>query len=306
MILYHMFANRSNVGDWLSARGIQALLNVPVTELLCDDPFVPDTLARIANTGPDDFIIIGGGGLFMDYFEPFWRGFDAISRRARFALWGVGCCHMKRADSRLSANLIGPIAARAVVCAVRDELTRDFLAGFTAADVVPCPTITTVKPPPGGYGLLHVDAYDNVGDEVYELMNQMGAAFATRTGRPFAAINNLIPAGDIRALEATLNLYASADVILTGRLHGCILGVGLGRKVLAVSGDYKVEAFMRTSGLGNYVLGLDQIDQLERRLEHLPEQLASPTFLTAANAANQSVANQIRQCLPGPMLSQRA
>ena len=45
--VYHVYANRSNVGDWLSARGIQALLApLPVTELLCDEPFVPETIER--------------------------------------------------------------------------------------------------------------------------------------------------------------------------------------------------------------------------------------------------------------------
>ena len=44
MTVYHVFANRSNAGDWLSARGIQSLLGpVSVTELLCDEPFVPET-----------------------------------------------------------------------------------------------------------------------------------------------------------------------------------------------------------------------------------------------------------------------
>src|SRR5205823_8029379 len=78
--LYHVFANRSNAGDWLSARGIRSLLDAPaVTELLCDEPFVPETLERLSSAGPGDLIVIGGGGLFMDYFEPFWRGFGPVA-----------------------------------------------------------------------------------------------------------------------------------------------------------------------------------------------------------------------------------
>ena len=52
-MITHVFANRSNVGDWLSAQGIQSLLApTPVRELLCDDPFVPDTLAALADSVP--------------------------------------------------------------------------------------------------------------------------------------------------------------------------------------------------------------------------------------------------------------
>ena len=40
-MIHHVFANRSNIGDWLSARGIQALLGPQrVMEHLCDEPFV--------------------------------------------------------------------------------------------------------------------------------------------------------------------------------------------------------------------------------------------------------------------------
>ena len=40
-MIHHVYANRSNIGDWLSPRGIQRLLSpLLVTEHLCDDPFV--------------------------------------------------------------------------------------------------------------------------------------------------------------------------------------------------------------------------------------------------------------------------
>ena len=70
-MIHHVFANRSNIGDWLSAIGIQALLApCKVTEHLCDQPFVAGTLGELSTAGEGDLIVIGGGGLFMDYFEP--------------------------------------------------------------------------------------------------------------------------------------------------------------------------------------------------------------------------------------------
>ena len=76
-MIYHVYANQSNAGDWLSARGIQALLAPrEVREHLCDEPFVPQTIAALERATEEDFIVIGGGGLFMDYFEPFWKSFQ--------------------------------------------------------------------------------------------------------------------------------------------------------------------------------------------------------------------------------------
>jgi hypothetical protein len=292
--VYHVFANRSNVGDWLAACGIQSLLApLPVTELLCDEPFVPETINCLSQAGPGDLVVIGGGGLFMDYFEPFWRGFAPLAGRLPFCIWGVGCCDMKRAPSRPSMSLLGPVVGRSRLCVVRDELTREQFARHATPRVVPCPTLNVVREAPPGCGVLHVDAFDNVGEEVYELMNAVGAEFAAGTGRPFRAINNLIPAGDERALAATLDLYARADLVLTGRLHGCIVGLAMGRKVLAVSGDHKVEAFMEAADLGDWVLGLSGIGRLSDRLAALPKQSPPARFLEEARRGNRRVAESV-------------
>jgi polysaccharide pyruvyl transferase WcaK-like protein len=293
--VYHVFANRSNVGDWLSARGIQSLLApLAVTELLCDEPFVPETLDRLSEAGPGDLVVIGGGGLFMDYFEPFWRGFSPLAGRVPFCIWGVGCCDMKRVNSRPAASLVGPIAAQSRLCVVRDELTREFLSGDVPALVVPCPTVNVVDSRSPGRGLLHVDSFDNVGEEIYELMNRVGKAFAAHTDRPFRTMNNLIPGDSEPALNKALDRYAGADLIVSSRLHGCVIGLAMGRKVLAVSGDHKVEAFLTAAGLGDWVLDLDQLDSLADRLAALPAQSTPVRFLDHARRANRAVAEQIR------------
>lgn len=73
--IHHVYANRSNAGDWLSARGVQMLLgDVPIEEHLCDEPFVPETLRSLSTLQRTDIVVVGGGGLLMDYFVPFWEG----------------------------------------------------------------------------------------------------------------------------------------------------------------------------------------------------------------------------------------
>ena len=99
-MIYHVYANRSNIGDWVSAKGIQELLSpAAITECFWDGPFVKDTIKRLSKASENDLIVIGGGGLLMDYFEPFWKSFDAIASRIPFCIWGVGYCDLKRTPS---------------------------------------------------------------------------------------------------------------------------------------------------------------------------------------------------------------
>jgi Polysaccharide pyruvyl transferase len=296
-VIHHVFANRSNVGDWLSARAIQKLLGRPVSEHLCDEPFVPETLAHLSLATPDDLIVIGGGGLFMDYFADFWEGFRAIAERVPFAIWGVGCCDMKRQNSRLPAALLEDIVNRSRLCIVRDELTRAVLSGCALPPPVACPTMSLIEPAPPGSGVLHVDAFDNVGEANYEAMETFGQEFATATGRSFHSINNLIPAGSEKSLAAALARYEHADLILTGRLHGCIIGLAMGRKVLAVSGDHKVESFMQAADLGDWVLDLSEVGSVPRRLRDLASQPSPAGFIARTKAQHQQIAAELRSLL---------
>jgi len=296
-MIHHVYANRSNVGDWLSARGIQSLLApLPVQEHLCDEPFVSETLGALRQARPEDIIVIGGGGLFMDYFVPFWDGFREIARRVPFCIWGVGYCDMKLEKSQPPRALLEEIIRLSRLCIVRDELTRRHLQRCHLPPPVPCPTFVAVREPAPapGHCLLHVDHYDNVGPEIYEAMVRAGEEFATRTGRTYRQMNNLIPAGHRGALQKSLDLYAAADLVLTSRLHGCILALAHGRPVFAVSGDHKVESFMEAAGLADWVCDLDEIDVLPQRLNQLPSQTAPTAFVDHARRQNRAVAELVR------------
>ncbi|HMP81818.1 MAG TPA: polysaccharide pyruvyl transferase family protein [Verrucomicrobiota bacterium] len=294
-MIHHVYANQSNVGDWLSAKGIQSLLAPhALKEHFCDEPFVPATLAALNQAGPEDFIVIGGGGLFMDYFVPFWRGFEPIAARVPFVIWGAGACDMKLEKSRPPLELVTDIVRRSRLCIVRDGLTRGLLSGCNLPAPVICPTVAAVRSVGGETKrLLHVDHYDNVGAEVYEKMVSVTEAFAQRTGRICCQTNNLIPAGHNGALQKSLALYAAADLIVTSRLHGCIIGLATGRRVLAVSGDHKVDSFMNAAGLGDWVCGLDDIESLPARLERLHEQRPPVEFIEEGRRQNRAVAERV-------------
>lgn len=305
-MIHLVYANRSNAGDWLSARAIRALLApAEVTEHLCDEPFVAATLARLGAAPPADLAVIGGGGLLMDYFAPFWRGLLALSPPPRFCIWGAGVCAWKHASSQLDSALLAAITRQSLLCVVRDELTREAMsaaAGRVLPPAAPCPSLLAVAPPAApGFGVLHVDHQDLLGVEGCARVDAAVRAFAARTGRPVRTTNNRMPPGDEAALQRILSLYAGADVVVTSRLHGAVLGIAHGCRVAAVAADSKIDAFLGAAGLGEWVLGPAQLGTplLERLLARIDEQrLDGPSgpraVVDAARQSHEAVAGRIR------------
>jgi polysaccharide pyruvyl transferase WcaK-like protein len=151
------------------------------------------------------------------------------------------------------------------------------------------------------HGLLHVDHYDNVGPEIYDRMVTHGQAFAAATGRPYRRTNHVISRGREEELQATLALYERSDLVLSSRLHGCILALAHNCKLLAVSGDYKVEAFMAAAGLGDWVIGLEDVEELPAYFEALERQPSAAKFVKQARQQNSTIAEQVKACLAVPI-----
>src|SRR5688572_15272001 len=109
-MIHHVYANRSNIGHWLSARAIHSTLPpLPIREHRRTEDFVDETVAALADVGRDDVIVIGGGGLFMDYFLPLWRGVRQFVERTNVILWGVGYCDQKERVSHPPAELVSEV-----------------------------------------------------------------------------------------------------------------------------------------------------------------------------------------------------
>ena len=299
-MIYHVFANRTNAGDWLSARGIQQLLGTPVSEHLCDDPFVDATLERLRNATPEDHIVIGGGGLFMDYFGRFWEGLEEIVHRVPTCVWGAGYCDWKRRASRAPGDVLERVLRHTRLCIVRDELTRRHLHRLRLRSPVPCPSMNVLSAPRDtGFGLLHADNYTAVGEELYEATCQVTARFAAASGRPLRRTNNILARPGEEGLADVLSLYAASDIVVSSRLHGCIIAVAMGKKVIAVSGDFKLDAFMAAAGLEKWVCSEATVEQLEVLLATVETQPSVTSFAAAARTQNTRVAAEVRAFLTG-------
>lgn len=300
-MIHHVFANRSNVGDWLSARGIQALLGpVVIQEHLCDEPFVPETLERLSRAGGSDLIVIGGGGLFMDYFEPFWKGFDLIADQVSFCIWGVGLVDLKLEPSRPPVDLIASIVRRSRFCVVRDELTRSILPELPLPPPVPCPSLAAVRSATGpGDGVLHVSNFTTVGAEAHHELRDILLRFAEGSGRRYRETDNRIEPEREDELRDVLARYERSDLVVSSALHGCAIAVAMGRPVIAVSGDRKIESFMEAAGLGEWVLDQRSVAELPRLLAEVASQTPAAGFLERALNDNGAVARRVLELATG-------
>ena len=294
-MIYHIYANRSNVGDWVSAKGIQKLLHpLPITELLCDTPFVEETIDVLSKAAENDLVVIGGGGLFMNYFEPFWRAFASVADKIPFVIWGAGCCDLKNETTLPSSLLMEKIVKKSRLCIVRDAVTRNFLSNCNLPEPIACPAVNYIEPfAQHGNGVLHVNNYTTAGAAAYESMRSAAEEFAEANGIMFRETNNRIERDSEKAMAHVLLHYEKSKIVLSSALHGCIIGVAMGLKVLAVSGDRKIEGFMNAVGLQDWVLNVDELPLVRSRLLELKNQPWPAAAFAEIQNQNRSVAKKV-------------
>lgn len=294
-MIHHVYANRSNAGDWLAATGIQSQLgDQSITEHFCDEPFVEDTILALSKCGPGDLVVIGGGGLFMDYFVPFWEGIQRLLPALRYGIWGVGYCDLKREPSRPSTKLLEEIVSQSQFCYVRDELSRNYLSDCQLPSPMLCPSMNAIRERSDGRGILHVDNYTTAGADVFAAMQLYAEQFAKNTDRAIRRTNNRLERASEKTLQATLDLYASCDIVLSSALHGCLIALAMGKKVLAVSGDWKIESSMAALGMADWVVDIKNVDDLPTRLHDLDTQPSPREAIECARRENRKIGAEVR------------
>ncbi len=235
----------------------------------------------------------------MDYFVPFWEAFRSVAERVPFCIWGIGCCDLKNESSLPPRSLIEDIVNKSKLCVVRDNLTRSFLENCEIPPPVSCPSINAVDSfLEKGNDLLHVVNYTTAGAETYEVMRATAKTFTENIGGVYRETNNLISKGNEKELAEVLLRYKKSDIVISSALHGCIIGVAMGLKVLAVSGDRKIDAFMEDVGLKDWVLDVGEVDSVPERLQELQSQPRPTSLLNAIRRKNHDVARNIL-CIAG-------
>ncbi len=295
-MIYHIYANQSNIGDWLSAKGIQKLLgDREITECFCDEPFVGETMEVLKNATKDDLIVIGGGGLLMDYFIPFWQAFQSIAERIPFVIWGIGYCDIKHELSLPPNKLIEQIVNKARLCIVRDELSRSYLPYASLPDPIPCPSLNIVTMVIElGKDILHAVNYTTVTPGAYEIMCDITKGYAQENDITYRETNNLVSKGGEAEMENILSIYRQSKIVVSSALHGCIIAVAMGLKVIAVSGDRKIDEFMKAVGLGEWVLNYNEAHLLNEKLQIVDKQFLDFNLLESISKQNWEIGRTIR------------
>jgi polysaccharide pyruvyl transferase WcaK-like protein len=64
-----------------------------------------------------------------------------------------------------------------------------------------------------------------------------------------------------------LDRYSSAKITVSSSLHGCILALSLGSKLIAISKDWKIEGFLQMVNLEEAICNVDEIGKKAKHLE---------------------------------------
>jgi polysaccharide pyruvyl transferase WcaK-like protein len=119
--------------------------------------------------------------------------------------------------------------------------------------------------------------------------------FAQQNGRDYRETNNRITKDSESELADILSRYERSDLVISSGLHGCVIGLCFGLKVLAVSGDRKIEAFMQAAGLKDWILDFSEVKRVPERLRELQQQALDESILREARQKNKDIAGMIKK-----------
>ncbi len=255
---------------------------------------------------------------------------------ARFAMASVGVGYLNR---RLSRWFVGRALRMAEYRSYRDPGSKALLRDIAVTQSDPCvpdlalgleppasggrPAATRIGVSPIAFGdperwpterrrlferyLAEVTAFvrwlANRGDEVV-LFASSGSDRSLATGIVQAVAGDSVSAARVRraddaTLDALLGELSAMDAIVASRLHGVVLSHLLGKPVLAVSFDRKVEAHMEGFGQRMFCLDIASVDraQLQEGFERLRHDAAAARerIVSAAADARQAVEAQYDQ-----------
>lgn len=247
----YIYANKRNVGDYISYEGIKTIIDETGPELYCA-PVWSSKLERYLNQikerNPNSLLVIGGGGLLQPVFEDFWR--KIIASNLNFLALGIGINKMN-GRGELPQDLLMRIIKDSLLFAVRDDYSYLTLSRFDKEKVRLgiCPSVNYVYPrywqktPGNNNVLLHLVHPSDLrlsGADLNLIRENVQRVAASR-GLKYAEHTNIC--NDDKVM---LRAVQSARIVVTSRLHGCIMSFACGVPFLPLLCDDKMAAFNRT------------------------------------------------------------
>ncbi len=268
MKIYHIYANKTNVGDLLSALAIKKFLKLNSTDLFWTNGYFERTVKDLCNLNEKDVVIIGGGGLLKDYFFRLWETLIGNYKGNKMFLWGVGeCINKDDKYTGLPDDMIDSIAKITTKIYVRDFSTKDRFSRIgKEAEIVGCPSTNIARTwsKKSDKYLLHV-VHPQLLKQTLPYWRSNAQKLASGLGLKYVEIDHIIPSNHIRGYiywNSLRNYYENAGLIISSRLHGVILGSARRVPVVPISNDYKIEAYWRGTLGGKKLLNINDSDLL--------------------------------------------
>ncbi len=295
--LIYICSDRSNIGDYISSFGIKKLMIEKGIELFCADEGQAELkrmFLKARRSGKNYFAIVGGGGLLQNVFDPFWE--ILIESEIPFATFGIGINKMN-GRSITNKSLMEKITQHALFLGVRDKMTKDELAKSSRININIgiCPSANFLYPfywQPNTIGnniLLHSAHYDDIrlqGADIRKISDNL-KKIAKKLGLIYKEVNNINS-----NYKSVLKDFYQARVVVSSRLHGCIISYCMGIPFISVCCDDKIDAFLRTHVPQDETVCIDELYDLEKTMYFVQQKLHT-NFSNEESIKLKTAANEI-------------
>lgn len=270
-LIYYLSADEKNLGDYASAQGVKLLLGVKGLESYVSSRGMKETkslFSRIKTERKNVHLVVGGGGLLQECFNPFWH--TLLDSELKFSLFGVGANELKPGRNLLETSLLHDISGRAQSIHVRDDWTKSLLLNQynRYINVGFCPALNYLNYKYLNFDqgkettLLYVDHPSDVNmaggnsNQIISVLKEV----ANKLGLDFCYTNHVD-----ESFDSIVSLYKKSKVIVTSRLHGCIFAYSFCKKFIPIICDKKTSELINThfSNIKYLTMDISTNDTLE-------------------------------------------
>jgi polysaccharide pyruvyl transferase WcaK-like protein len=236
-------------------------------------------LNEIKQINKNCLVVVGGGGLMQPVFIPFWEAL--IKSGLRYSLMGIGINFMKERAS-LDASLIKKIANSASWIGVRDEYTRESISSHMNNDnkvrLGVCPSVNFVANRYSEYS-------PEKQNKLLHLMHPSDLRFSGVDAKKISGnLKNIAASLNMQYEEhdnmssnykSSLNRIYQSRIVVTSRLHGCIISYAMGVPYIPLDCDKKIQAFLHTHDYSKKATPPIAFEESNRALELVKQGLDS-------------------------------
>jgi polysaccharide pyruvyl transferase WcaK-like protein len=204
---------------------------------------------------------VGGGGLLQPVFEKFWD--DILLTNIPVVAFGIGINTLPPHRPLVASRILKLLSERAAAIHVRDQFTLDAFERIGCRNVTigPCPSISLLNAMRPNFRrsnkvLLHVVHPVDLefSGVCLDDLRRKVKAISADLGLAYVEINHLSGFN-----ETILDVYASAAVVVTSRLHGCIFSYAMEKPFIAIECDTKTRAFVSSHTANGSVISASEL-----------------------------------------------